>query len=97
MIEEGGSALEGRRLAPFPRGDGMDLQTVLTAVESWPAEDRLRLIERVWDGLAATTEGGDLTESQKLDLQRRLDAYRDNPKTGSTWEVVKARLRENGR
>ena len=30
----------------------MDLRTVLTAVESWPVEDRLRLIEAVWDGLA---------------------------------------------
>jgi putative addiction module component (TIGR02574 family) len=75
----------------------MDLQTVLTAVESWPAEDRLRLIERVWDGLAATSNGSELTESQKLDLQRRLETYRDNPKAGSSWEDVKARLREIGR
>lgn len=75
----------------------MDLQTVLTAVESWPAEDRLRLIERVWDGLAATSAGGELTESQKLDLQRRLDADRDNPKAGSPWEAVKARLRGDRR
>ena len=29
----------------------MDLQTVLTAVESWPAADRLRLMEEIWDGL----------------------------------------------
>jgi putative addiction module component (TIGR02574 family) len=75
----------------------MDLQTILTAVESWPAEERLRLIEQVWDGLDAASEESDLTESQRLDLQRRLDAYRDNPKVGSPWEVVKARLRENGR
>ena len=75
----------------------MDLQTVLTAVESWPADDRLRLIERVWDGLAATPEGIDLTESQTLDLQRRLDADRDNPKAGSPWAEVKARLQESGR
>jgi putative addiction module component (TIGR02574 family) len=25
-------------------------------------------------------------------LQRRLDAYRDDPKAGSPWEEVKARL-----
>ena len=75
----------------------MDLQTVLAAVESWPADDRLRLIERVWDSLAATPEGAGLTESQTLDLQRRLDAYRDNPKAGSPWEDVKARLQGTGR
>jgi len=75
----------------------MDLQTVLAAVESWPAEDRLELIERVWDGLASTSGVSDLTETQKLDLQQRLDAYRDNPKAGSSWEEVKTRLQGNAR
>jgi putative addiction module component (TIGR02574 family) len=75
----------------------MDLQTVLTAVESWPVEDRLRLIEEVWDSLEAAPEAAALTEAQRLDLQRRLDAYRDNPKAGSPWEEVKARLRGGAR
>ncbi len=74
----------------------MDLQTVLSAVETWSAADRLRLIEQVWDGLAATPEASDLTHDQRLDLERRLDAYRDKPKAGSPWEDVKARLREAG-
>lgn len=30
----------------------MDLKAVLTEVQTWPAEDRLRLIEELWDGLA---------------------------------------------
>lgn len=70
----------------------MDLQTVLTAVDSWPAEDRLRLIEEVWERLASAPEAATLTRAQEQDLQRRLDAYRDNPKAGSPWEEVKARL-----
>lgn len=75
----------------------MDLQTVLTAVESWPAEDRLRLIEEVWESLEAAPEARSLTEAQKQDLQQRLDAYRDNPRAGSPWEEVKARLQGNQR
>jgi putative addiction module component (TIGR02574 family) len=71
----------------------MDLQTVLTAVEAWPAEDRLRLIEEIWDSLDDAPEAARLTGAQEQDLQRRLDAYRDNPKAGSSWEEVKARLR----
>ena len=74
----------------------MDLQTVLTAVECWSAEDRLQLIERVWDGLAES-KTCELTEAQTLDLQQRLDAYRDQPKAGSRWEDVKARLQESRR
>ena len=29
-----------------------------------------------------------------MDLQRRVAAYEANPKAGSSWEEVKARLRE---
>jgi putative addiction module component (TIGR02574 family) len=70
----------------------MDLQAVLLEVDSWPAEERLRLIEAVWDRLAPASEADTLTEAQEEDLKRRLEAYRDNPRAGSPWEEVKARL-----
>jgi putative addiction module component (TIGR02574 family) len=70
----------------------VDLQSVLTAVEAWPAEDRLRLIEEVWDSLATAPEAAKLTGAQEQDLQRCLDAYRDNPKAGSPWEEVKVSI-----
>ncbi len=64
----------------------MDLQTVLTAVDSWPAEDRLRLIEAVWDGL--TEEGYEpaLTEDLKALLDRRLAALDANSSDVLTWD-----------
>jgi putative addiction module component (TIGR02574 family) len=52
--------------------------------------ERLALIEEIWDSIVGTPEAVPLTESQKQDLQRRLDAYRDNPKAGFPWEQVKA-------
>jgi len=70
----------------------MDLENVLTVVESWPAEDRLRLIEEVWESLEAESGALALTEAQKQDLQWRLSAYRDTPKAGAPWEEVRARL-----
>ena len=30
----------------------MDLETVLTGVDTWPIEDRIRLVQEVWDRLA---------------------------------------------
>lgn len=75
----------------------MDLEAVLNAVESWPATDRLRLIEEVWESLEDAPEVAALTESQRQDLQRRLDAYRDNPKAGAHWEEVRARLQGSRR
>jgi len=62
-------------------------------LEHLSVEDRLRLVEELWDSIAATPDDVPVTEAQQQDLQRRLDAYRDNPKAGSPWEEVKARLR----
>jgi putative addiction module component (TIGR02574 family) len=75
----------------------MNLQAVITEVESWPMEDRLQLIEELWDRIATAPEVAVLTDHQKQDLQRRLDAFRDNPKAGSPWEEVRARLQRNAR
>jgi putative addiction module component (TIGR02574 family) len=62
-------------------------------LEQLSIEDRLRLAEELWESIAAKPEGIPVTEAQRQDLQRRLDAYRDDPKAGSPWEEVKARLR----
>jgi putative addiction module component (TIGR02574 family) len=73
----------------------MDVTEVMEEVGNWPVEERLRLIEEVWDSLSKLPEEIVLSEAHEQDLQRRLDAYRENPKTGSPWEEVEARLRAN--
>jgi putative addiction module component (TIGR02574 family) len=54
---------------------------------------RILLVEEIWDSIAASPEQVPLTDAQRQDLQRRLAAYEANPKAGSSWEEVKARLR----
>ena len=74
----------------------MDLQSVLNEVGGWPVEARLRLIEEVWETISGRPEGITLSETQRRDLRRRLDAYRENPTAGSPWEEVHARLKGSG-
>jgi putative addiction module component (TIGR02574 family) len=57
---------------------------------------RILLVEEIWDSIAAEAEQLPLTEAQQQDLQRRLVAYEADRHTGSTWEEVKARLKERG-
>ena len=73
----------------------MDLASVIDEVGSWPVEDRLRLIEEVWESLSSTTKAVTLTEAQKQDLQSRLDAHRHDPNAGIPWEEVEASLRDD--
>ncbi len=61
-------------------------------IDKLSVAERLLLMEEIWDSIPAQGEEIPLTEVQKLDLQRRVAAYEANPKAGSSWEEVKARL-----
>lgn len=71
----------------------MDLKTVLTEIQSWPTEDRLRLIEEVWDGLANDSYEPALTKELKELLDRRLAALDSDPSNVTTWDEIKEYVR----
>ena len=55
--------------------------------------ERIQLAEDLWDSIS--TDGNadvPLSESQKQELDRRLELRRQNPQQGSSWEEVKQRL-----
>ena len=54
--------------------------------------ERIQLVEDVWDSVAAVPEAMPLTDKQKIELDRRLAAYHDNPAAGSPWKEVKKRI-----
>lgn len=56
-------------------------------------DERMLLIEELWESLSANEESIPVTDAQKADLDRRLSALRTDPKAGSPWQEVKARLR----
>lgn len=58
--------------------------------------ERLELIENIWESIEAVPDAVELTEAQRRELDRRLELYRQNPTSGSTWEEVKQRI-ENSR
>lgn len=62
-------------------------------IDQLSVAQRILLVEEIWDSIAEVEEEIPLTEPQKEDLPRRLAAYEANPKAGSSWEEVKARLR----
>ena len=55
-------------------------------------EERIMLIEEIWDSIVAEQDMPELTEEQKAELDRRLESYRKNPDESVTWESVKSRL-----
>ena len=64
-----------------------------TDVLSLSVSERIQLVEDIWDTIAEVPEQVGLTENQKAELDRRLDAYHRNPDEGSPWGAVRERIR----
>lgn len=71
------------------------MSAMLTAfgLDDLSAVARLSLLEELWESLSADPEQVPVTDAQKADLDQRLAAFAENPKAGSTWAEVKARLK----
>jgi putative addiction module component (TIGR02574 family) len=67
-------------------------QTLLSDALALSAADRLELIDRLWASLDAEVAALPLTDTQRRELDRRLDEMDRDPALGSTWDEVKARV-----
>lgn len=56
-------------------------------------EERILLVEDIWDSIAAERDQVPMTKSQKELVQKRLDAYEADPENVLSWDEVKARVR----
>ncbi|MFO0926970.1 MAG: addiction module protein [Gemmataceae bacterium] len=70
-------------MSPTLKALGIDQMTVA---------ERILLVEEIWDSIAAEEAVVPLTAPQRQDLQRRIATYEADPKAGSSWDEVKARL-----
>lgn len=57
-----------------------------------PAE-RVELAVALWDSLPEDSTEPPLTDAQRAELILRLEAYRQNPDAGTSWDEVRERIR----
>jgi putative addiction module component (TIGR02574 family) len=66
-------------------------------IDALSAAERLDLLERLWDSLSGEPQRIPLTEPQRAELDRRLDALEDDFRQGSVlgvpWDEVVRRIR----
>jgi putative addiction module component (TIGR02574 family) len=75
-------------------GTFMTMSTLTKAdVLSLSVSERIQLVEDIWDTVAEVPEEVGLSDEQKAELDRRLDAYHRNPDEGSPWGMVRERIR----
>lgn len=71
----------------------MDFTTTLNQITALSIQDRIRLVQAILDSIAAEQDYFALTDSQKQELDRRIDDYEVNPDIVLTWEQVKASIK----
>lgn len=68
--------------------------TLLEEAEKLPVEERLELVEALWDSIGADAdlERLPMPKWQREELARRLADFDADPEAGSSWEEVRGRL-----
>ena len=59
-----------------------------------PVAERIRLVELIWDSVAAVPEAVPLTDEVKAELSKRLAEFEADPQSGSPWEDVRKRIEQ---
>jgi len=78
---------------PF-RSVSMDITATLNEIAALSVEDRIRLVQAIWETIAADRVYPDLTEVQKREIDRRITDNEVNPDNVLTWEEIKAFVKE---
>ncbi len=66
-------------------------------LDNLTAEERLELLEEVWNSLSGVADRLPLSEAQRLELDRRLDELERGDVAGIPWEEVLEQIRQRRR
>ena len=61
-------------------------------IDRLTVDERIQLVQDLWDDIASSVELGGIPQSHKDLLEQRIAAHELDPQAGSTWEEVQARL-----
>jgi putative addiction module component (TIGR02574 family) len=67
----------------------------LSEILRLPLEERIDVVQEIWDSVAADTEAVPLTPEQAEELDRRLAEHEQNPDDVVEWSVAEKRIRDS--
>ena len=65
----------------------------ITDILELPLQERIRLVELIWDSVAAVPEAVEISLEFKAEWEKRVLAFEKNPEAGYSWDQVKSRLK----
>jgi putative addiction module component (TIGR02574 family) len=67
----------------------MDIPATLNEIVALSVEERINLVQDIWDSIAAEQGCAELTEAQRQELDRRIDSDESDPDNVMTWQDIK--------
>ena len=71
------------------------MSTELKDILELSVAERIQLVEDIWDSIAVAPDSLPLTEDERQELDRRLEAYAQNPDEGISWYDLKKKVRKS--
>lgn len=66
--------------------------TALAEIAQLSISERIQLAEDIWDTIVSAQDELPLPDAQRTEIDRRLQAYRDDPQPSATWQEVRQRI-----
>lgn len=63
-----------------------------TKLRALPVDERLKLIEDLWDSIDTDSDAVPLPDWHRAEIDRRLDALDGGTSVGAPWEEVRRRI-----
>ncbi len=71
----------------------MNVSATLTEIKSMSVDDRIHLIQAIWETIVEDQAPPELSEAQKKELSRRIAELDADPNNVLTWEQIKAHVK----
>jgi putative addiction module component (TIGR02574 family) len=71
---------------------------LLDEIKKLSVAERILLVEEIWDGIVDTDDSTlSMPDEQRIELDRRIEAYQNEPNSGRTWHEIQEEYRRSGR
>lgn len=68
------------------------MNTHIAEILQLSVAERVQIVEDIWDSISNSPDELPLSETEKAELDKRLESYRQNPNEGIEWETLKRNL-----
>jgi putative addiction module component (TIGR02574 family) len=66
----------------------------ITDILELPVQERIQLVELIWDSVAAVPEAVEVSPELKAELELRMIEFERNPESGYSWDQVKSCIKD---